>query len=353
MSIFSLIILKTRLTKYVVFATTLLCTPAVAGPGGGEPDVTFSTAYASGRPTTANFYYNGRAVGAGRDAFAEVIERIGKLPAGASVVWGPNYRRCGACGGGEPGCVPKFLYPDLWQTLEAHVKERRLTLSSAFPGPWSTPAEPTGQEPMPAALPEDDAQVKQPFDAVLNWDVAEEGTGRSRDAFSNRYGYQLRLSSAGKTLDGYGLDLFFGRLPENARVLIRVSFHGQPDALKRRAGTDTPADAVRAFWHDRIDQNLRIGRLKAVLAASPELVDALQPAPGRKRLDLSWNNYHGPRTPNGDVLYLLNGQFVGRGDEGFSRVLAEIDKLKPGADVVLPRYRLGGRAAIENTPRKN
>jgi hypothetical protein len=32
-------------------------------------DVTFSTKYASGRPTTASFYYNGRAIGVGREAF--------------------------------------------------------------------------------------------------------------------------------------------------------------------------------------------------------------------------------------------------------------------------------------------
>ncbi len=100
------------------------------------PDITFSTPFPPGkRPTTANFKYNGRAIGEGREAFEDVIKRIRALPVGSSIVWGPNYARCGACSGREPACLPKHLYPDLWKELETIAAEHRLTLSSAYPEP--------------------------------------------------------------------------------------------------------------------------------------------------------------------------------------------------------------------------
>lgn len=100
------------------------------------PDVIFSTPFDRKRPTMADFEYNGRAIGEGREAFEDVLKRIRALPAGSSIVWGPNYARCGACSGREPACLPKHLYPDLWKELEAITAEHRLTLSSDYPGPW-------------------------------------------------------------------------------------------------------------------------------------------------------------------------------------------------------------------------
>src|SRR5262245_58853138 len=63
----------------------------------GEPhDVVLSFPFGPGeRPRMAQFYYDGRAIGEGRDAFAEIVERMRSLPEGTSIVWGPDYRRCG------------------------------------------------------------------------------------------------------------------------------------------------------------------------------------------------------------------------------------------------------------------
>ncbi len=98
-----------------------------------SPDVTFSTDYESGKPKTANFNFEGQPVGEGRDGFEAIIEKLRKVPIGASVVWGPDYSRCGACSGAEPACVPKFLYPDLWDELTQIAKERSFVLSSNYP----------------------------------------------------------------------------------------------------------------------------------------------------------------------------------------------------------------------------
>jgi hypothetical protein len=119
----------TTLTGIVVVASTV-------GLAQDTPDVVFSTPFSPGqRPTTAKFLYNGKEIGSGREAFEEVIKRIRMLPDGTSVVWGPNYARCGTCSGREPECLPQHLYPELWDELEQVVKDRGFTLSSAYPAP--------------------------------------------------------------------------------------------------------------------------------------------------------------------------------------------------------------------------
>ena len=317
---------------------------ATAARGGDVRDMTFCTEYESGRPRTANFYLDGRAIGAGREGFAAIVERIGKLPAGTSVVWGPNYDRCGACSGMEPRCVPKFLYPDLWRKLEADVDGHRLILSCDFPGPWPMSVGQEGHEPLPAALSPGDAAAKQRFAAVIDWEVIENKAGRDDDPnrpFIDRGRFRHRLSAAGKELGKYDLDLLLGRLPEEARVLVRLAAGG-------RAADGDVADMIRWSWELRIGEGKRHGKLAVVLTAPPKLAEALRRAAGPGRLRIDWDNFRGPGTPHEEVLYRANDRFVGRGDEGFARILEEVDRLPPGATVVLTRYELSGRAAMEN-----
>ena len=107
-----------RILMFVLVGTVSLeifCFVGAASAIGQENrDVTIKTPFPPGeRPETADFYYNDRAVGRNREAFETIIQRVALLPEGTSIIWGPNYSRCGSCSGNEPACLPKHLYPDL------------------------------------------------------------------------------------------------------------------------------------------------------------------------------------------------------------------------------------------------
>ena len=308
--------------------------------------MTFSTQYRSGRPTTAEFYYNGRAIGTGREAFSSIVDRISKLAPGASIVWGPNYDRCGSCSGDEPGCVPKFLYPGLWKRLERHAENRRFTLSSKFPGPCPMPIGSDGDHNFPKVLDYDDVETSQ-FDAVLDWELANITLNRHDDAdpFLRDKSYSHRFVAAAAALNEFDLDLFFGRLPENARLLVRLVLPKKPASLSEREWSAL-ADSVLATWRRRISEPVRLGRLQPMLGAPPPLAAALRTA-SRSRIAIDWSNFHGPQTPHEEVLYFIDDQYAGRGDEGFGNILANVRQLPAGGRVILPRYEYGGRSAME------
>jgi hypothetical protein len=328
-------------------------TPLLAR-GEESPDVTFSTAFkAGGKPTTANFYFNGRAIGAGREAFAAIVERIDKLPPATSVVWGPNYRRCGTCSGWEPECVPKFLYPDLWKKLAASVVERNLFLSSTFPGPDALHFHLDKPGTMPVPVPADATAARQGFDAILDWDIGElhlsdaAGTGQPP---TNRV-VVGRFLSDGKTVAGYDLELFFGRLAEDSRVLIRISWIEKSGLPQDETGLRSLAKQIRAIWPFAINEALTRGKLTAVATALAPLAQALkaekQSEDEQQRVRIDWQNFRGPKAPHDEVLYLLNGRFAGRGDEGLQRILDELVRLPAGVELTIPRYAYGGRGANE------
>lgn len=55
-------------------------------------------------------------------------------------------------------------------------------------------------------------------------------------------------------------------------------------------------------------------------------------------LELQWLNYHGPTTPEDQVLYAVNGLYLGHGDEGFEAVLDCVREAAPGDTLVIPHY---------------
>jgi hypothetical protein len=323
--------------------------------GAAEPirdvTLTFSTPdHTSRHPTTANFYYNGRAIGGGLDGFKAIVERTRKLAAGTSIVWGPDYSRCGACSGGEPRCVAKYLYPELWQQFEGLVKERRLTLSSDYPGPWPHAVGLDRDREFPSELIVDDPPADTRFNAVLNWEVGENvPKGDKAPDETVVYGRRWhRFSAADKALHGYDLRLFFGQLPENARVLVRVALHEKIDLEDEENSPSELADKIGHVWKKELAGEVRRGRLKVTMTAPPELADALRTQTNNdQRLQIAWSNFQGPGTPHEGILYEVNDQFVGRGDDGFDRILASIDRLPAGTGIVLPRYRYSGRWAVE------
>lgn len=164
-------------------------------------------------------FYNGKVVGKGREGLAEVLKRVAVLPAESSVVWGPEYRRCGACSGREKSL--DRLFPAEWGQLKELAERRKLHLSETYPGPSPRP-----------------------------------------------------VPTAGKS--------------------------------------DTPTPATK-----------------------------------EKTYAIDWDNYHGPGTPADEVLYVLNGQFIGRGDAALRKIVAAVEQADQGDSLVYPVYEYSGRWAVE------
>lgn len=80
--------------------------------------------------------FNEKSLGHGKPAMAELLKLVSKLPQGTSIVWGPNYDLCGACGGGERMLTNSFTE---WSELEKIVEKNGLFLSSCYPGPVFRP----------------------------------------------------------------------------------------------------------------------------------------------------------------------------------------------------------------------
>ncbi len=321
----------------LILGAVLFAAPALQAVEPAIEDVTFSTKLQlNGKPKTAWFYYNGRAVGEGRAAFEFIVDTIGKLPAGTSIVWGPNYDRCGACSGAEPGCTAKFLYPDLWEKLEANAKRRKQTLSSNYPsvGPRSIARgdrDRFSDVTILAEPPTDEA-----FDAKFEWQVHELRDGEEIT-------YVHRFLADGKILKDYDFDLFFGRLPEKSRVFAKVSL---TDPLKK-GQTAALAAAIQSAWDDDIEDPVRRGKLQLTITVPQGLVEAVKSVAVTSSLSIDWDNFRGVDTPHEEVLYTINGDYAGHGDAGFDRVLARIQEQPKGSQLWLPQYEYSGRYAIE------
>jgi hypothetical protein len=207
---------------------------------------------------------------------------------------------------------------------------------------------------MPVPLLADDPEAKQHFDAILDWEVGE--VHRSGNAHSGQPTTNSivggRFLSAGKVITDFDLELFFGRLAEHCRVLIRLSWSGKTGLPREGDRLISLAKQIRAAWPLGVNEELERGRLTAVLTVPAPLVEALKTEKSaeekQQRLAIEWSNFHGPNTPTDEVLYCLNGRFIGRGNEAFQYILAEIDKLQPHAEVIIPRYKYSGRWAIES-----
>ena len=252
----------------VVLLVGLLCTHLVSN--GREiaqenRGVTLVTPFAPGeRPTVANFYYDGRAIGSGREAFQEILGQVAKLPAGTSIVWGPNYARCGSCSGREPACLPKHLYPDLWKQLLEIVAERKLTLSSDYPGPSIGGKGSVKAGEFPTQVFADSVPADQKFASVLDWEIDLKKEYRNRDV----------VTSNSVVLDRFNLDLHLQKVPERSRVLVRLKTND--DELRDADAERKFANRVYGEWPIALGYHLRRCNLTASIVAPAVLVPYLK-----------------------------------------------------------------------------
>ena len=306
-------------------------------------DVALYTPYRSEHRDFTTLYFNGRAVGTDPSSRQAVIDHIANLPAGTSIVWGPYYNRCGACGP-EPANVLASVDPVLWQKMEAAMTARGV-VSKAYPGPWPRSTFKQPQPALPKAITADQLPAAITFAATLDWQLGPPYDADERPVRED-FGDQRKhhFTANGKELDEYGYHTLLGRVP-GQHVLIRISIDPQLDVAKKKNLLSEHAGEVARKWDDDLADAVRLSKLQVALVASAPLAAALQELP--QTLKINWSNFHGPNTPLEGVLYFANDEYVGRGDAGLDEVIARMQKLPRGSFVSYPQYSLGGRVVHE------
>ena len=304
-------------------------------------DVVMTTPFGPGeRPTSADFYLNGRSIGKDRDAFETVIQQISHLPEGTSIIWGPNYARCGACSGREPACLPKHLFPELWAKLLKTAEERKMTLSSGYPEPWIRLIPPIPADQLPKDVFSDQPPHSQTFAVTLDWSCYPK---------EMKWVKRHRLSYNGEEIDRVALGSVLGKMEPKSRLLVRLTL-ANPASNDVQELSDLAAN-IHAVWRTTIAPPLRRSHLQSAIVVPTILFPYVGESAPRTRLIVEWRNYRGNETRHNEVIYLVDGAYVGRGDQGFDQVLSMVDALTKGATVVLPQYRLSGRMATEGKSR--
>jgi hypothetical protein len=338
----------------------ILTESVVFGKDADSPDIVFTTPFRPGqRPKEATFFLEGENVGTDRDGFQKVLDRVQMMPRGASIVWGPNYARCGACSGSEPSCLARHLFPDLWKELESIAADRGLTISRTYPVPrYALPRKwEVHDRRFRLEIVGEPQQKTADFDLILDWQVGERSSRddvpRDTIYLSGRW---HRIRNGAATLDQDGLKELLSRLPQQSRVLIRNSFaEALPTESRRQhAILGDTSRAIQLLFPDAPPPR----KTQVVVAA---------PAPWSKlwqkrlatgfpdhgwsspnALRIRWHNFHGKNTLSDEVLYFVDGQYVGRGNIGIDAIFREMDRLPRDAQINMPRYELSGRAAFEN-----
>lgn len=325
-------------------------------------DVTIGWPFPPGqRPTTANFYYNGRAIGTGREAFETILASVEKLPKGASIVWGPDYSRCGACSGREPRCLAKTLYPDLWEKLETISADGGFALSSDYPTP--DPAK------VPTSDDEDDDSVASSAFSVSfsNYRGPDTGhdevlyftngkyIGRGDEAFDKILRMADRLEAGTKVVlprfrysGRWAVETFSAeKLQRLNDELSRIApfanrIHELEEIVEER-GLDITYSYKRPQKDAFTVHDWGTGdRYGTTFVRYGKIIRHYEDR-GKPAAHLSWTGYQdGKRRDNGErperepennATYLLNDVELGQGVDGFANVMDEIAKLPKGAVV--------------------
>ena len=332
-----------------------------------EPiDVWFSTQFLPGtKPEHAVFHYNGELIGRDEKAFERIIACISEFPRGSSIVWGPNYERCGACSGSEPGCLPKHLFPKLWGQLQDVIQARGLHLSSAYPGPFYSSKEPKrsrildrGKEFPCVHLDWSNYRGKETIDSEVVYYVDGRFMGLGDDGFekllsrlvAERSAYwQTRVVIPTYKLTGRWATEGIKDIDKlNAHFKTMSPFAKRRKQLEESCATlnlililnndslDAPRDAIADTVHD-----WAVSSIIDIVDSDGRIVthDA---RPTADAMTLEWRDFDASlgrhkrgehRHPESTAMYVVDGQDVGRGVDGFSTAMQKIEGLRPGSTV--------------------
>lgn len=299
--------------------------------------------------------YEGDEVGPRREGLKAILERISDLPAGTSIVWGPNYDRCGGCSGTE--FTPRRGYPDLWAELQKRVRDHGLTLSSAYPGPFPRTSK--------RAARDSDAQFRIAWqnyrgpetnhEEVL-YLANDEYLGRGDDGFAEllerlsmlpadstisipRYEYRGRAVLEGPDSEK--------RLAQNER-LAKLAPYGERsdevDAIVEERELKVRYEYISPGRNSNAVMDWNAGDRYASAVASIGRIVRHDEKPKAAALVLGWKDYETglsrspdgnrvPRRPESTATYTINDKGLGKGVTGFAKAMEEFAELPAGSTV--------------------
>ncbi|MBN1393813.1 MAG: hypothetical protein JW959_02115 [Pirellulales bacterium] len=276
------------------------------------------------------FYVGGRFVGFGEKGFKAAIEKFKKLPGGTSVVWGPD---CGKMSSSaDDSVLAEELYPDLWKDFKQIAKERGIILSS---NRWPVSAEVDEPPELPDAEYIEPGTPAKKGEIILKW-KPEKGKYTEIFDYWNVQAwpvYYLDGKESGRGPDGFLATLKKLRdYPAGSR--LRIVYR---DITERYY--DPPGIGM---FNIELRELIAVKKHRLVIECPKG--QCPKEANCTARCRFTWRNFRSLETPHKEVVYLVNGKVMGRGDEGFDNVLEELRKLPPGSLLEYPCYFLHAQA---------
>jgi hypothetical protein len=304
------------------------------------------------------FRYNGIELGTMSDGFEKVLAKLATLPAGSSIVWGPEYSRCYSCG--STSRTISSRYPAQWTKLKAIAHRRNLHLSAFYPTPPIVPKPAAENATKFGSDREATAsffwsnyygELTEPGHVLYYLDNRFIGVG---DAGLDAILRHLKTLPYGSsyTFPKYELSgrLAFERFTAAEITKFNEKLRGFKPFLHRVAEfREVIAERMLVYRSWIIPSPISIHRddsaswgtinTNSLLASTGRIVRRNQEL---TKLDavLDWRDYHAAlsdeqRRPESSSTYTLNSRDIGKGIEGFKKITKMIDNLPNGANLAV------------------
>jgi hypothetical protein len=354
---------------YCIISWYMFCGLNTIGVEQSQDVTVFTEFYNCDEPASIPFCYKGQYVGEGREAFQHILEKVKKLPAGTSIVWGPDAERCGHCCPGQIENMAKYLYPEQWKELLTIVEQNKLKLSSTYGRCGCRKPEPkpvTGQQQEPTLAP---PLVNEPKKFRFQWHNYRGPTTPHAEVFYELNGrvigcgdlaFQIILKELATLKPGdivsRPIFQYSGRWSSDAfdeaelnanneKLKMIVPFATQFDEYQRilkdnqLVEKDNFSGGIRP---DRVDNVMDWGEDDHNFTFGHEgniIHHTAQPRPAALRL--GWTNYphlglsdrktNKPRPSEQSAFYTINGKSTGQGIHGFAGAIKQIEQLPAGS----------------------
>ena len=281
---------------------------------------------------TAYYYFNGRFVGFDDEGFIAVLDRLRQLPRGTSVVWGPDPdKMISRPNRAHP--VPKLRYPARWREFHEIAEKGGLVLSGLE---YDLASAANVSPPRPRYI--------EPSTPLAKGEVVLSREQAAKDEWPS-YFINGRQS-------GTGREAFLATLRQLEQLpdgtTLRLRHYDEKEPYVKNVWVRSPVPYALDGEFARVVVAKRFVLVYEVKKSEwPKWLDC----PAESRME--WRNVTA-RTPQAEVLYLIDGKVAGLGDRGFDRILAHAGQLPVGAYYSYPQLRVHGRAfeGDEEVPRR-
>jgi hypothetical protein len=272
------------------------------------------------------FYLGGRFVGFGEDGFKTVIEKIGHLPSGTSVVWGCDCSKM--LSGPGDATVAKKAFPEQWKQFQQVAQEREISLSGAL---WPHAAPDDEPPDLPTAEYIEPGAAVEKGDVILSWKSPKGKDMPTHKIWEAKKWpiYHLNGRESGRGPGGFLATL----------EALRDCEDGSRFRIEWRERDEPPG--IRMFPME-LREVVAAKRFHLAVECEKEWWPECANCPIHCRFE--WRNFESKETPDEDVVYLVDGKLAGMGDTGFDAVLKQLRQLPPGASVTYPKYWLHPKA---------